>query len=655
MGLQKLYDKSKLRYRVPYEYVVWFVFLALTILAILDRFLWNVWPRQKFWIGSGIAATDKVDGLISGPWTVKAYDVIARISGRYSIAALNLLLFTTMNTFAAWLSESWLARKVVNCSDLKGANTRLHKWNGILLCVMTVIHVWSILFPVMINHYHLMVASGSFEWILSERKPPGFKDMNAETSTVMMQVDDVVRLVVMTLMLGILMPLSIHWLKTRWHLGIHVHRFIMVIYFVDIVRRHTHPHSWVFNTPFFFLWIFDNIVGYFWRKERPNVFRIQLSSDYMVLFWNQAKGSPGVGSKYFVRMIPSSLLERAHVFTAFENRMGMDMADGNVWSIGLVIRVYRSPRRPVLGRKDKYSHTLRLFEEEKPICVNTWGPYPGVMSESIVDSMARNKPFCLVAGGSAAGYILDALQLHGGLKSAPMTVLFTTRDPQLFRWMALWTMQILHHIDHENVHVIMALTSGGETVRADILEKVKDVEKESTNSRSSIDSDGALSFFTCHSEPGEPYVVERAFGTESEITREAASWTPTTTMGSTWVKELREPYIAEKPYGTDSEIMRDEISCTPTTTVESTWVKEAAAKKVGTLGLQLHAGRIPFQKFITKQSRVYFQGSASLQKTVQLACRHNHSELIAGPAFDKASTARASTPAQMQEDCVETP
>ena len=53
----------------------------------------------------------------------------------------------------------------------------------------------------------------------------------------------------MSLLLGVLMPLTYYWLKSKYHLGIVLHNLISVMFFFDIVRRHTHPHNWILNTP----------------------------------------------------------------------------------------------------------------------------------------------------------------------------------------------------------------------------------------------------------------------------------------------------------------------------------------------------------------------------------------------------------------------
>lgn len=444
---------------IDYETLVWVVFVSFTMLAIVDRFTADVWPRDIYSIGAGVAAIDVKDGLLPGPWTVKVYDITARVTGRYSIIALNLLLFTTMRSTASWLSESWVGKRVVDFSNVFDANLRLHKWNGITLVVMTLVHVWTILMPPVFSGWKAQVLPGTFEWILSERKPDGFKDVDAVTETVSLQVDDVFRLVEMTLLLGILLPLSIKWMSTRWHLGIHVHRFIAVIYFIDIVRRHTHPHSWILNTPFFILWLIDHAVSAYWRRNKPSVYRLCLSNNYVLLLWNQKLRSSTVGPKYFLRLCDSSLLEPAHTFTGFENRCDIDLVDGRQWSSCLLVRTYHRKRRPRLGGRDCYSHTQRVAHSVD-LDVYTWGPFHGNMSENARIHLQSSRAVTLVAGGSAAAYIIDAIQQYGADRGADLTVLYTCRDGALFEWLTKVVTGLMDAGVCEDVHMLIAVTDG---------------------------------------------------------------------------------------------------------------------------------------------------------------------------------------------------
>ena len=222
-------------------------------------------------------------GFKPGPWSVVVYDVIARVSGRFSICCFNLLLITRFRCLEHALLNSEWVNEMLDCTDIMKANLRIHKWNAIALCVLTFVHVWSILLPCVTHGYSAKVIPGTFEWPLSERTPPGFKDADPETKTMGLQVDDIWRMVEMTVMLCILVPRSVRWLSTRWHIGMPLHQLITVLYFVDIVRRHSHPHSWVLNTPVFCAWILDKI--WFWysnRKLLPEIKRIFLGKTVAV-------------------------------------------------------------------------------------------------------------------------------------------------------------------------------------------------------------------------------------------------------------------------------------------------------------------------------------------------------------------------------------
>lgn len=89
---------------------------------------------------------------------------------------------------------------------------------------------------------------------------------------------------------------------------IHVHRFVTVPYFVEIVRRHSHPHSWVLNTPIFAIWILDKLLCLIWRQVKsPSVIRQTISNDYMVLYWTVNKISEynditAVGSNFLMNV-----------------------------------------------------------------------------------------------------------------------------------------------------------------------------------------------------------------------------------------------------------------------------------------------------------------------------------------------------------------
>ena len=63
------------------------------------------------------------------------------------------------------------------------------------------LHVWSILFPCLFHGFGAQVLVGTPEWPLSERKPAGFKDANSTARMMSLQVDDVFRVVEISVML----------------------------------------------------------------------------------------------------------------------------------------------------------------------------------------------------------------------------------------------------------------------------------------------------------------------------------------------------------------------------------------------------------------------------------------------------------------------
>ena len=437
---------------ITYEQFMWVFFTVLTVVAIIDRFTWNVWPRQVFSIGSGNAGSDRLVGYKPGPWSVVLYDVLARISGRYSIICYNFLLLTRLQMLEDFLSNSFIAKYLLDCTDMVNANVRMHKTSGIGLCVLTLLHVWSILFPCIFHGYTAKVIPGVFEWPLSERTPtkcsvedfegcwPG--DANTDLKQMGLEIDDVFRMVEMTVFLGILLPLSVSWLTSHWHAAIQLHRFINIVYFVDIVRRHTHPHSWILNTPMFVLYLIDKIVfsNYWHRNETPEVHKVVLSKDFMVLYWKSPFGKTNtVGPDYALRLNDSPFLESKHTFTCFENRANTelgDIADEFNWSVGVVIRVFRRDRIPAIA-SDVKSHTGRMYDEPCDMLIT--GPRQGEMSEALRYALlaaTKQSQLVIFGAGSAINFILDSLQFCSVTKAhrPNVSILYTTRDLALFEW-----------------------------------------------------------------------------------------------------------------------------------------------------------------------------------------------------------------------------
>ncbi len=85
------------------------------------------------------------------------------------------------------------------------------------------------------------------------------------------------------------------------------------------------------------------------------------------------------------------------------------------------------------------------------------------MSETVRESIKYGRlPVTLVAGGSAAGYLIDAVQQHRDMRSmTPLTILYTARDTALFHWVVEVLAPLLTHIAMYSCHVVLALTDDG--------------------------------------------------------------------------------------------------------------------------------------------------------------------------------------------------
>ena len=193
------------------------------------------------------------------------------------------------------------------------------------------------------------------------------------------------------------------------------------------------------------LYIIDKcIFGYYFRRNKsPEIRRVKLGKDFMVLFWKSPFGfTDTIGPDYSLLLNNSSFLEEKHAFTCFENRSGRrlinseEASDCDDWTVGVVIRVFRRPRVPRLSKKDATSHTQRMYEEEPDMLIT--GPRQGEMSEKVRLELLsfKDAPLILFGAGSAVNFIIDTLQWCSSNRPVRQRVslIYTTRDYDLFQW-----------------------------------------------------------------------------------------------------------------------------------------------------------------------------------------------------------------------------
>ena len=329
-------------------------------------------------------------------------------------------------------------------------------------------HIWSILLPCIFQGYTVVMRSPAlFEYPLSETTGKGApKDVNNVDKEMGLQCDDVWRLIEMTLMFAVFIPWSLTLLAKNYRWGIVIHRIMYIMFVVDIIRRHSHPHNWVLNGPVFIFWCIDLYVGWHWKKSRSLAERQIVSADYMILHWTSPNTLDTAGPEFLLKLAHTKWSEWRHPFTGFCNRGKLVAApqaitepgwDGHYfviengcllrnsdrntetsnddieeWTCGSVLRIYHQ----------ESSHTRAMAEDSDPV-IDCWGPFEGSMSADVHRRMQNpDATVVVVAGGSGAGYLLDSIQQHMLVGKSPALFLFTTRDQGLFQWFT-WMFQTM--------------------------------------------------------------------------------------------------------------------------------------------------------------------------------------------------------------------
>ena len=416
---------------ITYKALFWVAFIAAAFLFILDRMTINVLPREKFSTpGFGTSSDKPWSQNVSVTWSI--HEAISRVSGRYTMIGLNALFFTTMHTLHAKLSTSFLG-DVIDFTD-ETAQLDIHRKIGASVCIITVVHVWTILLPCIFQGFTVGILVGTFSWPLSEREPAIFGKDRELRKHIDMEVDDVYRLVLMTVLLGPILYCSVKWIATNYRFGIRLHQFVMFMYFIDIVRRHTHPHTWILNVPMFVLWVMDNIAGFWYHYQSADVEKVILSPNSMLLLWKSARKSgqnkesqESIGSIAWMNGAGRSgqrrtmcTMEPRHPFTTFTRRtLQLKSVSSNEWDHATIVRSYN----------EKLSYTKKL-RKPGPTFVHVWGPFS---ARAVPDLFSHGCNVLLIGGGSGSGYLIDTLiylscQITNTADLGSVRLVFTSRE-----------------------------------------------------------------------------------------------------------------------------------------------------------------------------------------------------------------------------------
>lgn len=160
----------------------------------------------------------------------------------------------------------------------------------------------------------------------SQRSEVPFYDH--ETEELALAPDDVWRLIEMTFIFLILIPLSM-WTKvkmcrrSRYTTAMIIHLIAGIMFAIDIIRKKSHPHSKVFNIPVVVYWFFDRLAGIF--LYRSGKVKIIKSFDfdegrYLVLFLQTDTHLRRKDGEVLYLQFERSGIEYAHPFTMWSKR-----------------------------------------------------------------------------------------------------------------------------------------------------------------------------------------------------------------------------------------------------------------------------------------------------------------------------------------------
>ncbi|CAM9569749.1 unnamed protein product [Ectocarpus fasciculatus] len=306
-------------YSGVYRYVGLGVWLLISTFMVLDRFYWNVWPRQSICTdgcgGDFFCDMDDDPGCLkAGPWSAKVFDAIARASARFIISTTNLMFITMCHGTWNFLSEVQVLRPFLYA--WRTDNFWLHTIGGWSMGIWTMLHVYSLFLPSMFHGFKNVAVGGPVE--LPFQVSLAVSNVDLDNKLANWGYDDIWRIVWMTLIFCVLTPLSRSaWaLKKNFTLAMWLHMGVGVGYFFDNWRRRTHPHVWILNTPVFLWYIADKV----WCCTRGRVdhraetTRISLDEEYMLLLWHEDHPKR-ICDIFWLKHRDSDGTEMAHPFT----------------------------------------------------------------------------------------------------------------------------------------------------------------------------------------------------------------------------------------------------------------------------------------------------------------------------------------------------
>ena len=318
---------------VHYETIFWIVFAVLSLYAILDRFFVNLYPMSINFrplagscvqVGTTCTNSLALKGIYI-PWSVSAFDIFGRATGRLFLVVFGALFYTQCKTTENWLMEHHPSR--VRVGDLRTINNRVHYILGVFFMTIPMIAHLLITFLPALSGVPLTISANR-----AVHKVTPFIAYNPLTGSAEMFLifDDFYRLILSLFLFLIVFPFSMsNWTRKRWFSPTQwLHIAGAALFSVDMIRRS--PHSQVFNTPVIFYFLVDRFVGYFYYRVgvASIIHKEILDDEYMILFLYipKQKRRRSTGSTYYLQFLGlEGMFDIAHPYIAFQNHSGQPM------------------------------------------------------------------------------------------------------------------------------------------------------------------------------------------------------------------------------------------------------------------------------------------------------------------------------------------
>ncbi|KAJ7355034.1 hypothetical protein OS493_028242 [Desmophyllum pertusum] len=407
--------RSRRRFTISYEALVWIIFLVVTTLCVVDHFV----LKGDVVLGRNGKLPKRIWGTNIGETIT---NVVWAVTARMIITSQNLMFYTMLWCFPNFISE--IAPKWITMDGIRDVHSRMHRFAGIfLIAIPSLAHVLVIFVPPLIDGTDLKYYPPStfnfskYPYHMNWTKfwdPAAVQGWTFNDHTgVHLTSDEIYRFTLVIVLFCFFFPLSRSNYATQrsYSFAMALHVFAGIWYAIDNIRKITHGLSQVVNLPMLVIWCIDRLLSiWIYRHHRGRIVRKEVigNNEYVVLYIKLNKDVKcAVGDVYYLlhEMKGSTgiLPQRSHPFTTFAN-----LSQDSTWDIGFVISIIDDEKQLYLP------WTSWLANNDKASTFHAWGPYRSsvwTLYNKLVDVSDGQPPshYVLFATGSGCGYVLDVL------------------------------------------------------------------------------------------------------------------------------------------------------------------------------------------------------------------------------------------------------